>query len=95
VADRILLDWRDKRHSLPAPRPCRCCTLPSWSCDDDGTPCHKMCAEKELTEGRAMTREPASWKDNPEMQSLRERLRNERIENAKPQPATPIRVDPW
>lgn len=90
-----LLDWRDSSHSSKVRRPCRCCGDPAWSLDDDGRPCHKPCAEREFVEGRAMTGSPASWKDNPEMQRMMERLRNERIENAKPRPAQPIRVEPW
>lgn len=90
-----IFDWRDSSHSSRVRRPCRCCGEPSWSLDDDGTPCHKPCAEQEFREGRAMTREPASWKSNPEMREMKERLRNERDENAKQRPAQPIRVDPW
>jgi hypothetical protein len=90
-----VLDWRDSSHSSKVRKPCRCCGEPAWSLDDDGRHCHKTCAEREFVEGRAMTQESASWKDNREMRQLRERLNNERIENAKPRPAAPIVVEPW
>lgn len=39
------LDWRKNRFG--APRPCRLCGLAAMCRDDDGEPCHKVCAEAE------------------------------------------------
>jgi hypothetical protein len=81
--DRPRLDWRGREHfgGGPGPgvrvRPCRICGEGSWCFqDENGEACHRTCAEMELFEGRAMTKAPASWRDNPEMQTAMERVRN-------------------
>lgn len=40
-----LLDWGDRRHWGGKPLPCRLCRKPALLRDDDGRPCHKICAE--------------------------------------------------
>jgi hypothetical protein len=46
---RIVLDWSHSSHYLKGDRPpCRLCGKPTFLADDDGRPCHKICAEREL-----------------------------------------------
>lgn len=71
-----LLDWRASSHSSKVRKPCRICGDPAWSLDDDGRHCHKPCAEREFIEGRSLTQESASYKNNPAMQKALERIRN-------------------
>lgn len=41
------LDWR--KHTMGPRRPCRLCGKPALLRDDKRKPCHKVCAEAELT----------------------------------------------
>jgi len=45
------LDWRE--HSVGPARPCRICTRPAICRDDQGRPCHKVCAEQQHTAASA------------------------------------------
>lgn len=42
------LDWSGPGHVLGDRRPCRICRALTFLCDDEGRPCHKVCAEHEL-----------------------------------------------
>lgn len=50
----IVLDWRTGDHYLGDGRPatCRSCFGPTRLKDDNGRPCHKLCAEAELEADR-------------------------------------------
>jgi len=44
------LDWR--AHSVGPARPCRICAGLAICRDENGRPCHKVCAETQLDSGR-------------------------------------------
>lgn len=47
------LDWR--AHRVGPAKPCRLCGKPALCRDEDGDPCHKVCAEEALpVVGRAV-----------------------------------------
>jgi hypothetical protein len=47
----LVLDWRDPHHWNGGRRePCRRCGHLTFLVDEYGQPCHKACAERELTE---------------------------------------------
>lgn len=45
AATRRYLDWR--KHRVGDPQPCRICGRPAICRDENGVPCHKVCAETE------------------------------------------------
>lgn len=46
------LNWSGPGHVLSGRRPCRICRALTFLCDDQGRPCHKVCAERELAAAR-------------------------------------------
>lgn len=49
-----VLNWRDRKHWHPDKRPCRLCGKTTHLRDENGRPCHKVCAER----SRANRKEP-------------------------------------
>lgn len=43
---RLGLDW--SKHDVGRAAKCRLCGRPAWLRDENGKPCHKVCAEDEL-----------------------------------------------
>jgi hypothetical protein len=48
VQAHVALDWRDPKHFARRRMPCRVCKNPTFLRDNQGRPCDKTCAEKEL-----------------------------------------------
>ena len=44
----IVLDWRS--HCIGTAEPCRLCGRPAICRDENGRPCHKVCAEQRLAD---------------------------------------------
>ena len=44
------LDWR--HHRVGPPLPCRLCTRPALMRDENGEPCHKVCADDAYRDDR-------------------------------------------
>lgn len=55
---QVLLDWRDRDHYSARKAPCRRCGRGALMRDDAGAPCHKTCAEAELTDAGVTTMPP-------------------------------------
>jgi hypothetical protein len=43
-----VLDWRDRSHWSDRDKRCRVCGRLTPLRDDNGQPCHKVCAEREI-----------------------------------------------
>lgn len=62
MAARVVLDWRGSEHWSRQLHRCRLCPGVTQTRDDLGRPCHKACAEAEVTrEAARQERKSTEW----------------------------------